>query len=243
MAELNDSDIEKLLQTYYPKIRKDTIGKPQGPCLSLKTIAAFFDDALTAEEHQAFASHITSCDACAELFKEHLGMVKTIETEPEVEVPPEVMERAQELFRKAIRENFLTIILKVTDQALKLLETTGDILIGKRLIPLPVLRSQSKEEPSSPVTIVKDFKQVSVQVTIEKELRAGACISVKVAEKAHPKKEPDFRVTLVKDTRELHSLLTERNQATFEEVSPGRYEIVIGEEANILARIRLVVES
>jgi len=237
-------DIENLLKAAYKKIKASSLTKSQDNCLSDDELTCFFDKKLDEKQRKFFNKHLVSCSECAEKVKDHLLISQALDSKPLLDVPGYLVENAKALVSEGVKQSVLDIILDFTDKAIRLIETTGEILMGSQLIPVPVLRSSGRDqELSNQIKIVKAFKEIVVEIEVEKERHDLADVAIRIAEKDKTKKAVGFRVSLFKGDREFRSLLLEQGKAKFEEVKVGKYKIVITKEGSIFGVVNLTMNS
>jgi hypothetical protein len=88
------------------------------------------------------------------------------------------------------------------------------------------------------VTILKDFKDIRVEVKLENKGGQAFDLTVLVKDKQTHCVIKDLRVTLLKDDLELESYLTDSKKVIFEHVLAGRYTVEI---SNIETKIASIV--
>ncbi len=231
-------DIEKLLKTLYQEIRKD---KPQGDCLTDEDFACFLDNRLSRKERKLFSKHLASCTTCADQLKDHLLISEAVHSKPVLEAPQGLVDKAKSLVSSEPKPNFFDIILNFTQDAIQLVKTTGEVLSPGTI---PVLRTSAKNESFlNQIKIVKAFKNLTLQVQVEKKGRHLADITVSITEAGKRKGSADFRISLFKNEREIGSKLTERGKTTFEELSLGEYKILVTKEGVVSSMIDVTLNS
>ncbi|OGW79638.1 MAG: hypothetical protein A3G33_07555 [Omnitrophica bacterium RIFCSPLOWO2_12_FULL_44_17] len=233
-------DIEKLLKTIYKQSRKDS--KPQGACLTDQDIACFLDDRLSRKQRKLICAHVVSCATCADQFKDHLLIAEDVNSSPLLEVPQELEDMAKALVSSKVKPNILDIILNFTQDAIQLVKTTGDVL--KTAVPIPVLRTNGKAEAMpNQIKIAKAFKNLALEVQVEKRRHDLADISVSISEEGKRKKPAGFRISLFRGEREICSKLADKGKIKFEEVKIGQYKIVISKEGIVSSIVYVTVNS
>jgi hypothetical protein len=229
--------LEKLIKLVY-KIWKAKAAQPQGPHPDEETLVCFLENKLSGQEYARIKAHLVSCDRCSEIVATQLKL-NTIEIK---ELPQGLLTRVKELVRQEDKISVLEIYLKLKEKVLEILNTTGDVLVGQELVPAPILRSRKIKDFKDEVTILKDFKDIRVEVKIENKLGRSFSLMVVVKEKASQRIMKDLRVTLVKDDLELESYLTDSGKVTFEHVLLGKYTVEISTVESNLASILLDIK-
>ena len=92
------------------------------------------------------------------------------------------------------------------------------------------------------VTILKDFRDVRVEVKIESRKTKDFNVLIVVKQRVTQELLKDLRVTLLKDDVELESYLTDSGSVTFEHISLGKYSVEISSSDNKLAVVLLDVK-
>lgn len=201
-------------------------------------LACFIEGRLSPEENEQIKTHLISCARCAEIFT----LQAKLRLSEEKQVPQELVERVKNFVAQKAQIPILEIFLKLKEKALEVLSTTGDVLVGQELMPAPVLRSRSIKDFKDEITILKDFKDIRVEVKLENKPDQEFNVTVIAKEKQTQKIIKDLRVTLIKDDLELESHLSESGKVTFEHVLLGKYTVEISSLTEKLASILLDIK-
>ena len=204
-----------------------------------ETWACFLEGRLPQEENERIKTHLISCDSCAEVFAAQLRL-KPISVKG---VPKELIEHAKNLTVSQDSLSIIEIFLKLKETALEILSTTGDVLVGQEFVPAPVLRSRQIKEFKDEVTILKDFKDIRVEVKIENKRGQAFDLIIFVKDKQTHRIIKDLRVTLLKDDLELESYLSTTDKVIFEHVSAGKYIVEISNIEDKIASILLDIKK
>ncbi len=199
----------------------------------------FLEGRLSQEENERIKAHLISCDSCAEAFATQLKLKPM----PVKETPKELIELAKNLVVSQDNLSIVEIAIKLGEKALEILSTTGDVLVGQEFIPAPVLRSRQIKEFKDEVTILKDFKDIRVEVKIENKQAKAFDLIIFVKDKQTQRIIKDLRITLLKDDLELESYLFTSDKVIFEHVLAGKYIIEIANIENKIASILLDVKK
>jgi len=228
---------EKLIRLVFKKWKdqhpKETQGHPDE-----ETMACFLEGKLPEKEALLFKKHILQCLDCNQI----LTTCIKVKTE-DAAVPQELLEPAKDLVKQQLKLYFLEIFLKAKEQALEILNTTGDVLVGQEFVPAPVLRSRQIKDFKDEVTIFKDFKDVRVEIKIENKAGEAFTVNVSVKIKNTHAVIKDLRIALLKDNLELESYLTDTGSVCFENMQAGKYEVEIYTVCDKLAAILLDIEK
>jgi succinate dehydrogenase/fumarate reductase iron-sulfur protein len=106
-------------------------------------------------------------------------------------------------------------------------------------LPCQKLVKDFKDE----VTILKDLKDIRVEVKIENKAGKAFCLTIMVKQRQTQKIIKDLRVTLLKDDLELESYLTDSGSVTFEHLLLGSYTIEVVSTEDKLASILLDIKT
>jgi len=230
-------DLEKLIKSVFKKWQQDTVNAGS-PHPDEQELACFLERRLREEESTKIKQHLIECDNCLEAFVTNFG-IKDVKLR---ELPPELLSRVEKLWEFKEDPSPLEIVLKFKERLLELLNVTGDVLVGQELVPAPVLRSRSIKDFKDEVTILKDFKDIRVQVKIENKGKSNFNLSILVKQKNTQAVLKDLRVTLIKDDLELESYVTDSGSVTFEHVLLGKYRIEISSVEDKLASVLIDIK-
>lgn len=231
-------DLEKLIKLVYKKWRAGSVGT-LGQHPDEETVACFLEDKLSPQEKEDVAQHIMSCDDCAEIVDLQLRL-NFIEEKGLLD--DSLITHAKGLVRSEDKALVLEIWLRLKEKALEILNTTGDILVGQELVPAPILRSRKIKDFKDEVTILKDFKDILVEVNIVNKQGSAFNLTIVAKEKDTQKIIKDLRVTLIQADKELESYLAYSGKVTFESVSLGQYKVEISSIDNKLASVLLDIK-
>lgn len=230
--------LEELIKVIYKKWRQDQ-PKVAGPHPDEETLVCFLEGRLCKVENEDLMAHLLACDNCADIVA---TQVKAKLTE-EKEVPQELVEYVKNLLLVKDKSSILEIALSLKEKFLEILSTTGDVLVGQELVPAVVLRSRGIKDFKDEVTILKDFKDLRVEIKIENKKGKAFNLTVVSKEKETQKVLKDLRVTLLKDDLELESYLCDSGRVIFEHVLLGKYIVEISQLENRLASILLDIKT
>ncbi|MFA5144408.1 MAG: zf-HC2 domain-containing protein [Candidatus Omnitrophota bacterium] len=230
---------ESLVKLVYKKW-KSGLGKVEGVHPDEEAIACFLEGRLSKEENDHLKAHLLSCDDCAQSVVLGLGM-KTVDKK---EVPGELLDKIKgSLFTAECGAPILEILLRAKGKLLEILNTTGDVLVGRELVPAPLLRGRLIKDFKEGVTILKDLQNIKVEAKIENKGEGAFILMVVVKEKQTQNIVKDLRVTLLKDDLELESYLTDTGSVTFGHILLGNYRIEVSVFENKLASILLDISN
>jgi hypothetical protein len=203
-------------------------------------LVCFAEGALSNPEAETVRGHILECNYCSLVLAKAL-QVRDIQVH---EMPDGLLEKVKSsLIPVEAKEALLEIVLKLKEQALEIISTSGDVLFGQEFIPAPILRSRSIRDFKDEVTILRDFKDIRVEVKVENKGKGTFNVSILVKQKQTQRVLKDLRVTLVKDDIELESYLVEMGMAKFEHVQLGTYRVDISALEGVCASVLLDIKA
>jgi len=237
-------NIEILFRERLGKLRRKGRLKLKGKCLNDQDIACIIDGQLSEKERVRYFDHVLSCMKCAQNLRDHLLVLNIIDKKGMLETPEAIVQAAMELYSPEVGVNVLEVVLDFKEKMIELVRTTGEILRGTELIPIPVLRSHGEEANfSNEIKIVKEFNNMMTEVGVEKNKPHLCNVEIRLTEKKTKKKMHGLRVTLMKDDREIESSLIEEGKVIFREVKPGKYSLFIIKDDKKIGIVKLHITT
>jgi hypothetical protein len=233
-----EDKLESLIKAVYQNW-KDEGEKPCVEHFGEETIAAFLEGKLSNEESAIIKSHFLACGDCLNLIAAYL---KAISDNPDC-FPQELKTWAIGLLGEETGPAALEVALKWKDKAWEIINTTGDVLVGLELMPASLLRGRQIKDFKDDVTILKDFKDIQIELKLESRPAGRFNLSVQVKQKDSQRLMRDLRVALLKDDIELESYLTGKGKVCFENVSAAKYTILILAIEDTLATVLIDIRS
>jgi len=203
-----------------------------------ETLVCFMEGRLAVAECEKLKLHLISCDSCAEAVALGIGL-----TPGEAEVPIEALERLKATLRPKEQISIWEVVLQLKEKALEILSTTGDVLVGRELVPAPVLRSRKIKEFKDEVTILKDFAGIRLEAKIENKRGLAFSVTIMAKERETSKVLKDLRITLLKDEVELESYVADSGSVIFDNVLLGKYTLEVSNIDEKLATLLLDVRA
>ena len=213
--------------------------KQEEPHPNEETFVCFIECKLSRKENERIKTHLIGCQRCAEAFAVSLKL-EVIENQV---APEQLVQEAKRLIEEQDKLSILEIGLRFKEKAIEIMNTTGDILVGQEFVPAPVLRSRKAKDFKDEVTILKDFKDIRVEVKIENKGSQAFDLTVLVKEKESQKIIKDLRVTLLRQDLELESYLNDSGKVIFENVLLGKYTVEISTLESKLASVLLEIKA
>lgn len=205
-----------------------------------ETIVAFLNGRLSQIDAKRLEDHLIGCQSCVEAVEVQIKLSRG--TDLVNFVPEELKSWAKNLVM-AQNNAVLEIILKLKGKVWEVLSTNGDILLGQELVPALVLRSRKKENFKDEVTILKDFKDIRVEIKIENRADGIFDLIVMARDKHTQRAIKDLRFSLIRNELELESYFADSGKITFEHVLLGRYTVEISNLNDKLASILLDIKT
>ena len=228
-----ENTIKAIYKSWKRGLLRVTAGHP-----SEETMSCLLESRLSTQESEQVQAHLVGCPDCAKVFALSLGLKLE-----EQEVAEELLSRVRNSILPENKDALLEVILRVKEKFFEVIHTTGDIVVGQELIPAPVLRSRQIKDFKDEVTVLKDFKNMRVELRIENQKGAAFNVRVTLKEKDTARLMKEVRVSLFKEGLELESYATDSGSVTFEHVLLGKYLVEITRIENKLASIILDIRK
>jgi len=207
-------------------------------CFSEFEMGAYIEGSLSPEMKEAFENHFASCDHC---WSEFVELNRVIIKESDMlagEVPEHLIKKAVRMFPE--KSGLFDIVLKLVRDSVDVVYSAHDITA---FTPLPVsgLRSGKIVRPEM-IVLKKSFKDIDVQLDIEKVNENICNIRVSVDTLKNRDLIKGLRVELISEGRELVSVPVEGGETILEDIKTGRYAIKISRKWEIVGQISLKLE-
>lgn len=198
--------------------------KDSQPCPDEETLVCFSEGRLTKPEIEKIQEHLIICSRCAEI----LSLLSLKGLQEQKEVPESLLQKAKDLVSPVkVLPTILELVIALKEKALEILDTTGDVILGNEIMPLPVLRSRNIRQFQEEINLIKEFGDVKINLTVEKRGRDKVRISLTLVDKSSLLPLQDLRLSLLKDGVEMESYTVASGNAVFEELDFGRYAIEV----------------
>lgn len=239
-----DKNIESILKQVLNKLKVTKKSRSKGACLTEMDLSCIIDGKVSELERDKLLAHVLTCQSCTELLGAHLKVMNAINNNVALEAPEEVVQAAINLYNPEVGVNFLEVALNLKEKFIELVRTTGDILIGPQLVPIPVLRSHGEESQfTDEIKIVKEFDNILTEVGVEKKKPDICDVEIRLTDKETKKKIEGFRVTLNKNGKEIESSLIEDGKVIFKDVRPDKYVVSIIKDDKKFGIIEIVITA
>ena len=237
-------NIESILKQGLVKLKNKVRFKLKGKCLNEQDTACIIDGQVSENERVRYFEHVLSCMKCAENLRDHLLVLNAIDKKGMLETPETIVQAAMDLYSPEVGVNVLEVVLNFKEKMIELVRTTGEILRGPELIPIPALRSQGEEfNFSNEIKIIKEFNNMMTEVGVEKNKPHLCNVEIRLTEKKTKKKMRGLRITLIRNDREIESSLIEEGKVIFREVKPGKYSLIITKDDKKIGVVELNITT
>lgn len=192
-------------------------------CLSGERLAAYVDGRLDPEEREVVESHVARCDRCLEEVALLMRVVGEEARLADTPVPERVVARAEALIAERCRRpSILELVVKLKEDLVAVIRTTGEILSGELAQPVPV---RGRARPAKRALVRKTVEDTDA--TVEVESRPGAPV-IRVMLESTETHEPRHGVRVdLAGPSETETRFTESGLADFGPREPGCYRIGI----------------
>lgn len=229
MAFKIEAFIEMLYRNYQRRQTRSNLS-----CPDEETLVSFIEGEISQEDSRQLQEHLLACGRCAEALALFFLQPKITQR-----VPSEIIEKVKSLVSQKTPAHILELTLKIKEKFLEILDTSGDIIFGNEIIPLPVLRSRQIRDFGDELALVKEIGEMRVNLDIEKREEGLVKIIFTLSDKNTSLALSDLRVTLFKDDRELESYAVEAGRAAFDKLGLGRFTFQILRKEQVLGLIKL----
>ena len=229
--------LEGLVKTVYKKWKKRSGVRTSH--LDEEELGSFFDGRASGEERERITEHLISCGDCSRRFALSLNA----EAAELKDLPSGLLDKLKESLALKGKPSSLEIFLRLKENMLEIINVTGDILMGQELVPAPLLRSRNIKDFKDEVTILKDFKDIRLEVRVENKKEKYFNVTIKAKQKQSAKEIKDLRITLIKEGVELESYLSDFGSVIFEHVLLGKYSLEVSSVSGKLATVVLDIKA
>ena len=204
-------------------------------------LADFLEGRLSDNERSQMENHLSDCETCLQELIIGKNLIRGENGSDLTEVPVEVTESAVRLINdltltpaNSLKEKFNRVLerLRALQSSFVNLSTWGE----RRFAPV---RGSKEMVSKDLMRLKKSFKEVDVEIEIEKTGESSACIRVRLLNKIK-----GVRVTLMQDKeREISSQLLNGNDVVFEDIPFGHYSLVFTRDGLKLGIYRFVIKE
>lgn len=198
-----------------------------GPHPDEESLALLAEGKLLPSELAPVVAHVAQCRACARVLA--VCLAGEVAEYPK-EMPPQLVQAAKQLAAEPAPEAPFEIVLKFAGDLIEIVRAAGDVMVGEEVVPVPVLRSRKIEGFKDEISILKDIKNVRLDVKIRNQQGGQANIAVLVLDKSTARPLRDVRVTLCRGGVDLESYQCDDGAACFEGIAVGAYTVKITEK-------------
>ncbi|MFA5090121.1 MAG: hypothetical protein WC510_03660 [Candidatus Omnitrophota bacterium] len=232
MANKFERLVKVVYQRYKDRLIKDGSAHPDEDML-----ACFLERNLTETENKRVIGHLLRCNHCVEA----IAVQMKIDAEGGHILPRELLDKIRSMGSIKDGTDVLKIFLRLKEKAIEIVNTTGDVLLGHKFLPEPVLRSRQVKEFKDELNIVKDLKMGRLQVKIIRKSVSACNIFIVMRDKQSQALIKNLRVSLLKEATEIESYLMGEGPVVFEHILPGFYNIEIRDIKEGVASILLEI--
>ncbi len=221
-----EDEIEAILRSVMKKLPNlDKEHEHAESCISDESFASFVGGKCSDAENEKASKHIFNCSDCSKALVDY---IKIANDQEHLLAPNYITQPVLDYVAENAKEVILDLVLEIREKAIELIKSTGDILLGPQLVPIPVLRNAKKEiTQGENIRVVKKINEMVVDVEIEKRRSPSTDLVIRLMEDATKKKLSGIRIGLTKNNREIASFLTQSGKVKFEEVNVGIYQIIL----------------
>jgi hypothetical protein len=231
--------LETLIQSVYKSWQSAQSRGQQFLHPDEETLSCFLEGRLSAEESEALKAHLIICRDCSEAFSLNLEM----DPFEEKDAPQEVLTYIRGLLSCQDIGPLLEIVLQFKEKAIEIIRTSGDVLFGQEVVAASLLRARKLRDFRDEVIILKDFKDLRVEIRVENKSGGVFDLRISVKHRQTQKGIKDLRVSLIREDLEIESYLTDSGTVGFEHISLGNYKVEISNIDDKLATVLLDIKG
>ncbi|MCM8800395.1 MAG: hypothetical protein NC912_00045 [Candidatus Omnitrophica bacterium] len=229
--------LERVIQRVYKVWKKEQKESDIHP--DEETLTCFLESRLSSEDSEEIKRHLISCKGCME----RVNLLIRLEEMPLKEFPQQLLANIASLLPSQTPPESLEVVLQFKEDLIRILKTTGEILLGKELISQAVLRSRQIKDFKDELRIAKDFKEFKIEIKIINKKTKAFDLSIIVRKRRPLQLMKDLRITLIKDDTELESYLSSSGKVTFEGIPLGTYTIQVSRLKELIGYLHLEVKT
>ncbi len=208
-------------------------------CPDDRTLAAYIEGTLPAKELAAVEHHLQGHRECRDIVAALQKDSKMRDSTHGEKVPEALIQKAIRLYPG--RRDVLDLVISAASDALNVVSAALDVSL-KTPAPAMAMRT-TQPRGAAMIVMTKEFEAITAKVAIEKVSRSLCTIAVMVADRATQTPMKDLRIELLSGGRELGSSLVEQGKVLFEEIKPGRYDIVIRNRGTLCGSITIKIQK
>lgn len=227
--------IEEIIKAIYQRFHRISAGNTSD-CPDEETIVCFCEGRLSKEAAQNFKKHILKCERCAQIVT-----LYQLDIDPKKAVPDFLLKEAKNLLNKPLVD-LLEIKIAIKKKFIELINSTGDVVLNNEIFPMPVLRSRKIKNLREEIEIVKEFKDLKINVNIEQKHGFQVKVIIKICDKNTSLPIENLRISLMKDNIELESYLIDSGSVIFDKVTSGNYNLRIFQNHDLIGLINLNIK-
>ena len=209
-------------------------------CPDKYSLFQYFNGDFPAQDVLSIEDHLGECDACLLKIQEFTLIQSRLDAAPELDVPQEFIEKAEEIWKKAETDpsvenpgvigRLVVQLVKSGFQVLKesILPDATEINWRPLLEPAHVFRESGAGKSPLELLLEQELRSQNILLSLSLIREAHESVQLRVNLKESGKSLPDTRVSLKKNGSILHSKKTDSEGAvTFLQIHPGTYMVQI----------------
>jgi hypothetical protein len=214
--------------------------KPEMPPIDDLKIAAYVDGRLAAGERDAFENML----AGSKEYREYLSLARkaaidAVEQRDDDPVPEHLLKKAIGLYRQKL--DMHDIIVSLSERIFRVLRWSPEVGFS---FPAPAgaMRRDRGKNPSMAV-VTKVFDDMVVEVGIEQVSEKQCNFMINARDRTSKAPCENIRAELMSRGREYASCLLTNGEAIFEDVRPGRYDILFRQNDDVRGRLTIRIDE
>lgn len=233
---MEDPDNLKKIISWYSKTSSDA------PCPGEETLNDYLQDRLGAEEREAVEGHLAGCETCIQTIIATAALKDDTHVPASSDVPDHVLQKVLAAIpsgRSPSAGRIWRMAQKKVIRAYKELKSFAAV----KKPEFAYVRGRKKIISKNLVVLEKVFKDIKLDIEIEKTGIRAADIKVMATYPLTGQQFRNVRITICDNAREIASFVAARGEALFENMMFGDYRLTAWYTKNKLGEVRLTIKE
>lgn len=234
-----DPELKELLTGYF---RECAHALDSTQCPGEETLADYLGNRLPAAAQQALEQHLCRCDTCLEAVIAGAALPEEEGPEPITAIPCSALQKELSRIGAEGTRPLPALWTRLAAVCRSLVNSLTEIIFFKQPEAVHVRGTKRIISPNL-VVIEKTFKEIQLEIEIEKTGERTANIKVRAISPDAGARVDGVRVNILKDSREIASFITAGGEALFENITFGEYTITVQHGEKRLGHLLLAVKE
>jgi len=235
----SDNNLKKLVSWYFKSPERE--GKVF-PCPREETLYDYLNDKLDPGVKEDVELHLCQCESCLQTLLVTLELIEDTYVPRESDVPAHVKKRVLARIPSERSQVLSEVWEQIKKRSASFFTELASLFSFKNQ-EFVYVRGNRKVISKNLVMVEKVFKDVKLEMEIEKIGANASNIKIKAT---HPQTGTPFsgvRINICDDTREVASFVASHGEAFFENIVFGKYRLMAWENKKELGEILLTIKE